>query len=328
MDINNKLLWLYRNIGDKEDDVLNYDQNKPQTDFGNNLRDLLILITRNCVNKITFIFNNINNVRSTLSIIGCSESNFIYEFYINLNDNIKKKNHNERISKLSQLLISLTKNISPRDSIYYNEIISNELSKELSKLYDYAKELSKLYDYEKSTQIIFPKTHSTYGNFFQINNLFDFHKKYRYRDDKPLLEENLIKFVLTGRPNNTVSLRTDNCKIYYFDKIPNDIDLNSQFLQDTTISQMMNRIAIETKISSHIGIQTYDRITSLKIEYKDNVIMEAKAKESRGGRKASVKKEIYGRIRCIYKIPGSRKEHIKHKGRLITVTDYKKLMKV
>lgn len=46
-----------------------------------------------------------------------------------------------------------------------------------------------------------------------------------------------------------------------------------------------------------------------------------------GGRKASVKKEICGRLRCIYKISGSRKEHVKHKGSLITVADYKKLMK-
>ena len=71
MDIN-KLSLLYRNIGDTGDEVLNYDINKTQTDFGNNLRDLLISITRNCKNNITFIFNNINDVRSKLSIIGCS----------------------------------------------------------------------------------------------------------------------------------------------------------------------------------------------------------------------------------------------------------------
>lgn len=47
-----------------------------------------------------------------------------------------------------------------------------------------------------------------------------------------------------------------------------------------------------------------------------------------GGRKAPiVKKEINGKLRCIYTIAGSRKEHLKYKGRLITVADYKKLMK-
>lgn len=47
---------------------------------------------------------------------------------------------------------------------------------------------------------------------------------------------------------------------------------------------------------------------------------------STGGKK-TVKKMILGKLRCIYKILGSRKEYVKHKGVLITVTDYKKLMK-
>jgi len=47
----------------------------------------------------------------------------------------------------------------------------------------------------------------------------------------------------------------------------------------------------------------------------------------RGGRKASDKKEVCGKLRFIYKIPGTRKEHLKYKGQLITVADYKKLMK-
>lgn len=51
------------------------------------------------------------------------------------------------------------------------------------------------------------------------------------------------------------------------------------------------------------------------------------SKKTTGGRKVSIKKEICGKLRCIYKIPGSRKEHIKYKGRLIAVADYKKLMK-
>jgi hypothetical protein len=39
------------------------------------------------------------------------------------------------------------------------------------------------------------------------------------------------------------------------------------------------------------------------------------------------KKIILGKERCIYKIQGSKREHVKYKGSIITVTDYKKLMK-
>jgi len=43
-----------------------------------------------------------------------------------------------------------------------------------------------------------------------------------------------------------------------------------------------------------------------------------------GGSKS---KEILGKIRRIYKVAGSRKEHVKYKGELIPVSDYKKLFK-
>jgi hypothetical protein len=55
-------------------------------------------------------------------------------------------------------------------------------------------------------------------------------------------------------------------------------------------------------------------------------------KESSGGYKnkkpsVSQSKEILGKQRRIYKVAGSRKEHVKYKGQLIPVSDYKKLMK-
>ena len=48
-----------------------------------------------------------------------------------------------------------------------------------------------------------------------------------------------------------------------------------------------------------------------------------------GGKKSKKlpKKEILGKMRSIYKIPGDKKEYLKHKGKLITVKEYKELMK-
>jgi len=40
--------------------------------------------------------------------------------------------------------------------------------------------------------------------------------------------------------------------------------------------------------------------------------------------KVSSKKVILGKLKRIYKIPSSRKEYVKYKGRFITVADYKK----
>ena len=52
-------------------------------------------------------------------------------------------------------------------------------------------------------------------------------------------------------------------------------------------------------------------------------------KKFKAGKKSKKlpKKEILGKMRCIYKIPGDRKEYLKHKGKLITVKEYKELMK-
>lgn len=67
----------------------------------------------------------------------------------------------------------------------------------------------------------------------------------------------------------------------------------------------------------------YDEGDELLIKILNNVEYQVS-----GGRKASVKKEICGKLRCIYTIAGSRKEHVKYKGRLITVADYKRIHKI
>ena len=41
----------------------------------------------------------------------------------------------------------------------------------------------------------------------------------------------------------------------------------------------------------------------------------------------TTKKQILGKERCIYKKTGDRKEYVKHKGNLITVKEYRTLMK-
>lgn len=47
-----------------------------------------------------------------------------------------------------------------------------------------------------------------------------------------------------------------------------------------------------------------------------------------GNTKIKNKKNILGKERCIYKISGNRKEYVKYKGELITVNDYKKIIKL
>jgi len=74
------------------------------------------------------------------------------------------------------------------------------------------------------------------------------------------------------------------------------------------------------KVLMYFNIKDDDKTGEIKGELKKTFL-------GGGGAKTVVKKIVCGKLRCIYKIPGSRKEHLKYKGRLITVADYKKLMK-
>ena len=60
--------------------------------------------------------------------------------------------------------------------------------------------------------------------------------------------------------------------------------------------------------------------SSLTIDKSDKILGQS------GGNNKQYK-EIFGKRRRIYKIKGSRKEHVKYKGELIPVSDYKKLVK-
>ena len=59
------------------------------------------------------------------------------------------------------------------------------------------------------------------------------------------------------------------------------------------------------------------------------LIHELKQTEQGGGKKSKKqpKKEVNGVSRCIYKIPGDRKEYVRSKGKLITLKNLKKNMK-
>ena len=96
-----------------------------------------------------------------------------------------------------------------------------------------------------------------------------------------------------------------------------------------------NEILVKRKIPVFMNLLR-DKITSIidDEEVKSNLIkkiddVDAQLNVVNGGKKSKKlpKKEILGKMRCIYKIPGDRKEYLKHKGKLITVKEYKELMK-
>jgi hypothetical protein len=148
-----------------------------------------------------------------------------------------------------------------------------------------------------------------YKKFFTMNNLLN----EKYIDST---------FVLLGSKGHSVFLKI----------IPNDDTYIIQDDDDNDVSSIKFKsptLLYGDRYHSIIAKSNYvlDHIVGLKIIKPNGESKEYMKTKATGGRKASVKKEICGKLRCIYKIQGSRKEHIKYKGRLITVADYKKLMK-
>ena len=111
----------------------------------------------------------------------------------------------------------------------------------------------------------------------------------------------------------------------------------SIIIDDATLIEFIQMV-IPIMITNLTGITEFDNeIASLADLAKNTKPSKGGKKSSRGVRKEAnhakprkplaTKKLILGKERCIYKVQGSKKEHIKYKGALIPVADYKKLMR-
>ena len=121
----------------------------------------------------------------------------------------------------------------------------------------------------------------------------------------------------------------DEKKITNFEKVKNSIEEYEKIFEEI-FSDNPDNITLRPRHfieyvnnSSNLIEEMVEAIQSVKDGYYHGENSGVGGKKS----KKQQKKEILGKMRCIYKIPGDRKEYVKHKGKLITIKDYKKLMK-
>ena len=118
---------------------------------------------------------------------------------------------------------------------------------------------------------------------------------------------------------NKIFIQKIDNKLY---RLPSNFELTDNFF-DTTHYKPNDATINDERVEV---VEVYPVLitvsgASLNDKYPETVIFGGLNKSK------TPKKEILGKIRCIYKVPGSRKEHVKHNGQLISVSDYKKLMK-
>jgi hypothetical protein len=132
-------------------------------------------------------------------------------------------------------------------------------------------------------------------NFIIFNNL-------TFRENADNDDKSLLNFLFYLHKNDIEKLKYS--KFTYNKKIDDKDDSI-----DTLISLLVNILE-----------ELNENFTSIDITLSNKI---------RGGGKTkrANRKEILGKERCIYKKTGDRKEYVKHKGDLITVKDYKKIIK-
>ena len=161
----------------------------------------------------------------------------------------------------------------------------------------------------------------TYGEFFKTNDL------YRYGRGDYLKYPNEVVIILTGNSGQEKKLRTRNGEIYFLEG-PNQWDKlsNTYPIGIINTNKFVNDTIVSLKIQYEYNIK--DRVNVILDTNDEGYRGRTEIMKSSGGSKASLKKYINGKMRCIYKIAGSRKEYIKYKGHLVSVSDYKKYMKI
>ena len=148
---------------------------------------------------------------------------------------------------------------------------------------------------------------------------------------------------IEGDKKGTKSLTSDEVKIKYeeqivfcetlFNKYKEELDiiLNYHSMISPIIMQLL-RIIRENKGNTE-RMNTLTELRKRLEGYKERLLgyllPQCKNKLFGGGsyKKTNKKKNILGRERCIYKKSGDRKEYLKYKGDLITVKEYKIIMR-
>jgi hypothetical protein len=196
---------------------------------------------------------------------------------------------------------------------------------------------------------IIPKTPMSYNNIdYEIFN------KYKDKDDKEIFD--IDRAVLIGVENKNLNNYIDSDLIYVIfcieylteelekadEKKKPNINLEIKTLNEDKVIiegiiqelQGLQGLQKERVLDENTILAYYNTLQPIhkKIFKKYFATYYTKIKAllptMTGGKvRRHAKKQILGKERCIYKKTGDRKEYVKHKGNLITVNDYRKLMK-
>jgi nicotinamidase-related amidase len=159
--------------------------------------------------------------------------------------------------------------------------------------------------------------------------------------DYPYLNYNYTQQITKEKDLGKKLLQVSNIKTLFTKKFEVDVIIPNPSIKNEISFTVDFNIDLNKTLREYINQINKDIIKSTlnltKLNFTHNTGQKSSTskksstfkKLSKGGKtiKINKTKQLFGKERCIYKKPGDLKEYLKHKGDLITVSEYKKLMK-
>jgi hypothetical protein len=243
----------------------------------------------NFINKVKNISNLLNQIN--LNITNYNDNNILsYIDYIDYFSDPNKTIFNISFDCINEILNK------PIINGYEEQMKKNIIISSISNMNFFDNVRLQLIHISCSNNVNLDQNKTSLISYREEFNSYSDHKKY------------FINFLLYLNISDIVSV-TSNIE-----------DLNIEYLQEKsdkldTIDILVNKLLILINSNNKKG----------------NIEIVLSRKQDGGNNKNKpsiiVRKEILGKERCIYKKTGDRKEYVKYKGNLITVKDYKKIIK-